>query len=384
MTQLNRGLDKLNPYIFTQLEIVARKFGDDLIQLVSGNPDLPTPIPICERLRDAALSYSPNPPNTGTVGLRHAVVEYYKSRFNVSLHPEEVIIGHGTKSDLGDIARLFSNPGDCYAVADPGYPIVSERGYFDDRVVLSVPYIEKGANKLSWDIKNIESNSEKLAVIYLCNPNNPNGALAELEEMETLVSIAAKRSALILSDIVYADFRLLGKSPSASIFQVPGAEQVAIELGGFKVFSMTGYRVSWAVIRNPSLARAWKSYKSNRDKGTATAIQHAAETALRDPEVSKQVGAYLAEYGKRAQVLHDGLTGLGFRVFGLEHTPFAWIETPRGLPSEKFCERLLSRAKVMLVPGSAFGKRGDAYVRASIFSPLERIQEALSLISELQ
>lgn len=186
-----------------------------------------------------------------------------------------------------------------------------------------------------------------------------------------------------MSDVVYSDLQLLGNTPSPSIFQCSEANEVAVELGGWKAYSMTGYRISWFATRNVEIAAFWKRYKSNRDKGTPIPVQRAALKALTDSTAVTQMQKNLLEYRERAMLLKQGFTQFGLTVAGLQHTPFAWIKVTQGETSEGFAERILHQASVLVIPGSYFSPAGEGCFRASIFQPKEKLRKALEKIENV-
>lgn len=370
--RVNKTFSHLQPYIFDHLNRKAREQGPDVIQLVTGNPDLPTPRRIGEAVARAAQDYHPDPPLIGLPELREAVADYYHARFGIELSPEHVIIGHGTKSDLWDFTRLFSSFGDSVVVPDPSYPIVRESVLLDGRSVVPVPFREG----------TLDLNGKALgdsAIVYLANPNNPDGRVIDKQRLGILADVAEQRDITVLSDIVYADITLLADKKSPSFLQT--GSFAGVELGGFKVYSMTGFRVSWFVTLNDDIASCWKRYKCNRDKGTPVYTQAAALTALTDQAVADEVAAHLAEYRARASMLKQGLEDAGFQVHGLNHTPFAWIRTPEEYTSWEFVDLLLAEKSVLAIPGSAFGQEGEGFFRASIFQPRALLEEAIDRIS---
>ncbi len=377
MVKVNRGFRSIGTYLFEDLRQKAATKGNELIQLVTGNPDIETPSGIRNAVAKVVHDYYPNPPSTGTDELREAISTYYRSRFGVELPPANIIIGHGTKSDLWDIGRVFSNPQEKYIIPDPTYSIITDSGYFENRMVKFVQF-----TKDKWIIPD-EFFDDSIALIYLCNPNNPNGVVTNTAGILDIVSKARNADTLVVSDIVYADFQLLGINKSPSVFQVEEARDVAVELGGFKVYSMTGYRISWLATLNDRIAQYWKRFKSNRDKGTPVYTQAAALAALTDISVQEEIKQNLKKYRERAVILKEGFGRMGLKVHGLDSTPFAWVEVPSGTKSNEFSDKLLHEASVLIVPGTSFGKGGEGYFRVSIFAKKEEIEEALTRIESV-
>ncbi len=376
MPKYNEGFKEMHEYLLAKIQRRAASKGQDLIQLASANPDLDTPDTIQESVAKVANEYHPEPSSAGIPELREAISGHYMERFGVHVPPENIIVGHGIKSDLGDVGRAFSNRGDWYVLPDAGYPIIANTGRFEGRILKHSRYTQDG----KIEIPDKVLDRERLALVYLCNPNNPDGVLIEPPEISSLAAKVGRAGALLLSDIAYADFQLLGDVRSPSVFQAEGAKDIAIELGGFKAYSMTGHRVSWFASLNENMLRYWQRFKSNRDKGTPVAMQVAALTALTDKTIGLEIQKYMTEYADRASIMKKGLEEMGLEVRGLEHTPFAWVHVPSGFSSEGFTDLLLDNASVCVVPGNGFGPGGEGYVRISIFQPRDTLEEALSRI----
>lgn len=375
MPKINPGFAALQPYLFSTLAAKAVAKGDGLLQLVSGNPDLPTPEVITEALARAATGYYPDPPSLGDDSLREAIAQYYVRQFGVEISAENIVVGHGTKTDLWDIGRVFSAEGDTFILPDPGYPIVKESSVFEGRIPHEVPFSKEHI----WDLRCLDRS--EFSLVYLCNPNNPNGAVQYKDTLSDIAARAVDANALLLSDIVYADFHLLSDKAAPSVFNAEDTDSVAVELGGFKAYSMTGFRVSWFATKNEEIAERWKRFKNNRDKGTPVPIQVAACEALTNKEARGAMAQRMDVYRKRAGALKKGLEGLGLEVHGLGHTPFAWVRVPQGCTSAGFAQRLLDECKLLVIPGTAFGSEGEGFVRLSIFADESQIEEAVSRIS---
>jgi len=379
---INKNFKKLSEnYLFQELALKRNeliKQGKDVIALAIGDPDLETPMPIREAMAKEILEvYHKYPESEGMLELRQALSQYYKKRFKVNMPADNIFISFGAKTDLFDVVRVFSNTEDVIAVQDPAYPVYENSILFEGRNIKYLPCIEE--NNFLPDLNLLDKN---IALAYLCYPNNPTGATAPKSYLAELIKKLKQINALLIYDIAYADF---GPRMAPSIFSIPGAKDIALEFGSFsKPYSMTGYRLSWFAAKNPEIVKYWQKFRNNRDSGCSNYIQKAGITALTSPEVEKIVRKNMAEYSERAKLLKTGFEKLTMQVFGLEHTPYAWVSIPKGYTSKSFAEKLLNEAYVIVTPGSGFGPSGEGYVRATIFQPKAKIEEALERIGRLK
>lgn len=379
---INQNFKKLpENYLFQELAQKKNKLikqGKDVIALGIGDPDLETPKPIREAMAKEVLEiYHKYPESEGMLELQQALAQYYKKRFKVSMPAENILISFGAKTDLFDVIRVFSNPGDLIAIQDPAYPVYENSILFENRKIRYLACTKE--NNFLPDLDNLD---KSISLVYLCYPNNPTGAIAPKKYLKNLIRKLTQIKALLVFDIAYADF---GPRTAPSIFSIAGSKDIALEFGSFsKPYSMTGYRLSWFAAKNPELVKYWQKFRNNRDSGCSNYIQKAGVIALTSPEVEKIVEQNMKVYAQRAKILKSGFEELGLPVFGLMHTPYAWIKIPKNHTSKSFAEKLLNQACVIVTPGSGFGPSGEGYVRATIFQPEERIKEALRRISKLK
>ncbi len=354
-----------------------------VINLGIGDPDLPTPGPIREAIiREHRSRYHGYPTSQGRLDLREALVGYYLDRFAVRMHPDEFYIGPGAKTDLFDLNAVFAEPGDTVAIMDPAYPVYRDAAAYRGQRIHYLKGSMENAYQPNWE--NPPKDSGPLALIYLCYPNNPTGVGTSREYIRKLIDIALRLDSMIIMDIAYADFLPGNTTPTAfSIFDLPGGEDVGIEVGSFsKPFSMTGDRLSWVAIKNPEARKYWHRYRSNRDSGVSNYEQAGGLAALTDPEVKKIVRSHFEIYGRRAEIIRKGLKTLGFSMTGLDNTPYAWIKFP-GLDSETAVRFLLQEVGIIFTPGSGFGPAGEGFIRATIFQPERRLEEAMERLAGL-
>ncbi len=393
----NSNLDMLPPYLFADMdrkrrtvqESIARGEGkyNSIIPLAVGDPDLSTPQPIIEAMKKDADNYHGYPDYEGLPELRQAIVDYYGRRAEVSILPNDVSVSMGAKTDLFDFVRAFSNPGDIVLVQDPAYPVYVNSTIIDGRELKFWPSGDDTIPMMPSQFLS-RDDLQRLAVVYICNPNNPTGKHIHLHYMKEYVEDAMRtkdivgRSYLIVHDIAYWDFKP-GGTPfvhdlrAPSIFEIDGAKEVAIECGSFsKPYSMTDKRLSWVIGRR-DIGNIWGRYRTNRDSGVTHSIQMAGVEALKNPAVEEEVKANMGIYGERARVLVQGLRKLGLQCNDLEFTPYVWARVPESFTSASFAEHMLENAYVGVTPGSGFGKEGEGFIRVTVFKPVDVLQEAL-------
>jgi alanine-synthesizing transaminase len=372
---------RLPPYVFEQvnrLKASARARGADIIDLGMGNPDLPTPKAIvdklCEVVRDPRTHrYSSS---RGIPGLRRAQAHYYARRFGVKLNPDTQIVATlGSKEGFANMAQAITAPGDVVLCPNPTYPIHAFGFIMSGGVIRSlqvepddgfIPALERGMR---------HSIPKPLALI-LNYPSNPTAYVATLDFYKDVVAFAKKNDIIILSDLAYAEIYFDG-NPPPSILQVPGAIDVAVEFTSMsKSFSMPGWRMGFAV-GNERLIAALTRVKSYLDYGAFTPIQVAATAALNGD------GSDIAEvrevYHKRRDVMVDAFGRAGWAVPPPAATMFAWAPIPepfRALGSLEFSKLLIEKADVAVAPGIGVGEHGDDYVRIALVENEHRIRQA--------
>jgi alanine-synthesizing transaminase len=372
---------RLPPYVFEQvnrLKASARARGADIIDLGMGNPDLPTPKAIvdklCEVVRDPRTHrYSSS---RGIPGLRRAQAAYYARRFGVKLDPETQIVATlGSKEGFANMAQAITAPGDVILCPNPTYPIHAFGFIMSGGVIRSlqvepddkfIPALERGMR---------HSIPKPLALI-LNYPSNPTALVASLDFYRDVVAFAKKNDLIILSDLAYSEIYFDG-NPPPSVLQVPGAMEVAVEFTSMsKTFSMPGWRMGFAV-GNERLISALTRVKSYLDYGAFTPIQVAAAAALNGD------GADIAEvrevYHKRRDVMVDAFGRAGWHIPAPAASMFAWAPIPepfRHLGSLEFSKLLIEHADVAVAPGVGFGEHGDDFVRVALVENEHRIRQA--------
>lgn len=376
-------IEKLPPYVFAvinQLKMEARRNGEDIIDLGMGNPDLPTPDPIVDKMIEAAR----NPRNhrysasKGIPNLRLEIARWYSRRYDVELDPEtETIVTIGAKEGFSHLVMALVEPGDKVIVPDPSYPIHSFAATIAGCQLIKLP-INGGPEEMMDALRKLEfPRSEQPKLLVLSFPHNPTTVCVEKDFFEEAVALARERGYLIIHDLAYADLVFDGyKAPS--ILQVPGAKDVAVEMFSMsKSYSMAGWRMGFCV-GNRQAVGALTRLKSYLDYGIFQPVQIAGIIALRDCD--HVVPEIVEVYRKRRDVLIKGLNSAGWNVPSPKGTMFVWAKIPEQftkLGSLEFAKRLITHAGVAVSPGNGFGERGEGYVRFALVENEQRIAQAI-------
>ena len=377
-----RRIDRLPPYVFSvvnEMKAEARQRGEDVIDLGMGNPDLPTPAPIVEKLQEAVANsrnhrYSAS---RGIAKLRLALSSWYARRFAVELDPEsEVVVTIGAKEGLSHLAWVLLRSGDTALVPEPSYPIHSASCILTGAEVVSVPLGPNG--DFFPELRKAFAHAwPRPRVILVCFPHNPTGHSVEIGFFERLVRFAHDNGVFIIHDFAYADIVFDGyRAPS--ILQVPGGKDVAVEFVSLsKSHSMAGWRLGFCA-GNAAVIGGLTRLKSYLDYGVFQPIQIAGIVALNECDhVPPQVAAV---YWRRRDVLCDGLLRAGWPVDRPRGTMFVWAAIPQrfaALGSLEFSKLLLAEGKVAVSPGIGFGPSGDGFVRFALVENEERIRQAI-------
>jgi LL-diaminopimelate aminotransferase len=357
----------------------ARERGVDVIALGIGDPDTPPPAELREELcaqarRDEIHGY---PTNHGIAPLREAVAAHYRSRFGVELDPaSEILPLLGAKEGLAHLCLAQLDPGDVALVADPGYPVYYGGPALAGGAAVGLPL--RAENAFLPDLGAIDAATARRAGLLICGyPNNPTGAVADVAFFERLAAWGAEHGVPICHDNAYGELTYDGLV-APSFLAAPGARETGIEIYSLsKSLSLPGWRMAFA-LGNAELIGRLRTLKTNIDSGMWLALQHAAITAV---ELIPSFTAGLRElYGRRRDVLCDGLEALGMDFVRPRGALYVWMRVPGGGGSVAFAERLLERAAVVVGPGAAYGPTSDGYVRLSLTAPEERLAEAVERI----
>jgi alanine-synthesizing transaminase len=372
---------RLPPYVFetvNKAKAVARNAGVDIIDLGMGNPDLPAPPHVVEKLKETLTKprvdrYSAS---KGIVGLRRAQAAYYDRRFGVKLNPDTQIVATlGSKEGFANVAQAITAPGDVVLVPDPSYPIHAFGFLMAGGVIRSVPSEPTPDFFVTLERAITHSIPKPIAVV-VCYPSNPTAFTADLDFYKDLVAFAKKHGIYILSDLAYAEV-YFDNNPPPSVLQVPGAMDVTVEFTSMsKTYSMAGWRMGFAV-GNERIISALTRVKSYLDYGAFTPVQVAAAAALNGPDDC--IKEMREIYGKRRDVLIDSFSRAGWEVPSPSASMFAWSPIPepfRELGSVEFAKLLVEKAEVAVSPGTGFGERGEGFVRIALVENEQRIRQA--------
>lgn len=372
-------IQSLPPYLFARIDekiATAKAQGVDVISLGIGDPDLPTPEPIIERLIAAARKPVNHryPSYVGMIEFRAAVAEWYKRRSNVILDPQkEVVTLIGSKEGIAHIAFCYLNPGDIALIPDPGYPVYGVGTLLAGGVPYTMPLKEE--NGFLPDFGAIpEEVARKAKLMFLNYPNNPTSAIADEAFYLRAIAFAQKYDIIICHDAAYSEIAFEGYKP-LSFLEIPGAKDVGIEFHSMsKSFNMTGWRIGWAA-GNARVIEALGRIKSNIDSGVFQAIQEASiEGLLGSQEIVKEI---CHVYKERRDIVVDGLNPMGWNLKKTQATIYIWPKVPKGYTSASFAEFVLDKAGVVVTPGNGYGEYGEGYFRISLTIETERLKEAL-------
>jgi len=372
---------RLPPYVFEQVnraKAAARNAGADIIDLGMGNPDLPAPAHVVEKLKEVVGKprtdrYSAS---RGIPGLRRAQAAYYARRFGVKLNPDTQIVATlGSKEGFANVAQAIAAPGDVVLVPNPSYPIHAFGFLMAGGVIRSVPSEPTPEIFAALERAIIHSIPKPIALV-VCYPANPTAYVASLDFYRDLVAFAKKHGIFILSDLAYAEV-YFDDNPPPSVLQVSGAMDVTVEFTSMsKTYSMPGWRIGFAV-GNERIIAALARVKSYLDYGAFTPVQVAATAALNGPD--ECIEEMRATYRRRRDALVESFGRAGWTVPPPRASMFAWAPIPepfQPLGSLEFSTILVEKAEVAVSPGVAFGEHGEGYVRIALVENEQRIRQA--------
>jgi len=380
-------IKRLPPYVFAevnQMKAKARADGEDIIDFGMGNPDMPTPPHIVEKLVETvqdprAHRYSQS---RGIPGLRKAYAAYYSRRFDVDLDfDREVIVTLGSKEGFANLAQAITAPGDVILVPNPSYPIHAYGFIIAGAAIRHLP-VGTGHDFLAELDRAVKHSVPAPSAIVLNYPSNPTAQVVDLDFYREIVDYCRAHNILILSDLAYAEI-YFDDAPPPSILQIPGAMDIAVEFTSLsKTYSMPGWRIGFAC-GNAKLIQALARIKSYLDYGAFTPIQVAATAALNGPQDC--VDEVRDIYRARRDVLISGLASAGWDVPSPPATMFAWAPLPpafEAIGSLEFSKLLLEKAQVAVSPGVGFGEYGEGYVRIALVENEQRIRQAVRNIKK--
>jgi alanine-synthesizing transaminase len=381
-------IKRLPPYVFNitgELKAAARKRGEDIIDFGMGNPDQPTPQHIVDKLIESAQRgdthrYSVS---KGVPRLRKAISTWYKTRFDVDIHPEkEAIVTIGSKEGIAHLCLATLDTGDIVLVPNPSYPIHIYGPVIAGADIRLVP-MTPGTDFFEELERAIKDSYPKPKMLILNFPSNPTTQCVDLSFFEKVVALAREHHIYVVHDIAYADIVFDGyKAPS--IMQVPGAKDIAVEFFTLsKSYNMPGWRVGF-MVGNRDLVGALARIKSYHDYGTFTPIQVASILALEGPQDC--VEDIRVMYQNRRDALCKGLHSIGWMVDVPKATMFIWAQIPepyRAMGSLEFSKKILLDAKVAVSPGVGFGEYGDDHVRFSLIENEARTRQAIRGLKDM-
>ncbi len=375
-----RRIEKLPPYLFVTIsKKIAEKQaqGEDVITLAVGDPDIPTPRHVIERLCQAAQDPQNHryPESEGLPQFRNAIAQWYEKRFGVTLEPDrEILPLIGAKEGIGHIALCFIDPGDIALVPDPAYPVYSIGTMFAGGSSYYMPLTED--NDFLPDLDRIPAEIARRAKILWINyPNNPTAAVADHEFFERVVAFARKYDIAVCHDAPYTEVAFDGYRP-VSFLEASGAMETGVEFHSLsKSYNMTGWRVGM-VVGNAGIIDALRRVKSNLDSGIPQAIQQAAIEALTGPQDC--VTEHNTIYKRRRDRVLQTLNQIGLKARPPSASLYIWARVPAGYTSLEFATSLLEDAGVVVTPGIGYGKYGEGYIRLSLTVPDQRLEEALA------
>ena len=374
-------MKRLPPYVIAEVNAMraaARAGGEDIIDLGMGNPDLPPPPHVIEKLCEVARKpdahgYSAS---KGIPGLRRAQAGYYARRFGVEVDPDsEVVVTLGSKEGLANLAQAITAPGDVVLAPNPSYPIHTFGFIIAGATIRSVPTT---ADERYWEAldRAMKFTVPKPSILVMGYPSNPTAEVVDLAFYERVVAFAKEHGLWVLSDLAYSELYYDG-CPTPSILQVAGAKDVAVEFTSMsKTYSMAGWRIGFAV-GNKTLIGALTRVKSYLDYGAFTPIQAAAVAAINGPQ--DIVASNRELYKARRDVMVESFGRAGWDIPSPRASMFCWAPLPPALAhlgSLEFSKQLLTHAGVAVAPGVGYGEDGEGFVRIALVENEQRIRQA--------
>lgn len=407
MARINSAFQKLTGnYLFVEVarRVAARKVAHpkaDIISLGIGDVSQPLVPTVIEALHKAvdemgdAATFHGYGPEQGYAFLRETIVSHDFAPRCVALRPEEIFISDGAKCDVGNIQELFAAEA-VVALTDPVYPV-----YVDSNIMAGRGGAWDGAgwSDIVYLPCTLENNfvpelpTRRPDVIYLCYPNNPTGTVLTRDQLADWVAYAHREGAIILFDAAYEAF-ITGPDIPHSIYEIPGADEVAIEFRSFsKKAGFTGLRCAYTVVPHGLKGRAadgatlklhdmWNRRQNTKYNGCPYIVQRAAE-AVYSEAAGKQLAAALGVYQANARLIRERFSSLGLATVGGEHSPYIWVKTPEKVSSWDFFDTLLNRADLVCTPGVGFGASGEGYVRFTAFASPENTARALERLASV-
>ncbi|MDO4621006.1 MAG: aminotransferase class I/II-fold pyridoxal phosphate-dependent enzyme [Lachnospiraceae bacterium] len=378
----SKMLDHFQTGIFAAMDEKKQelmKTGRKVYNLSIGTPDFKPPVHIMKALEDAVkdpLNYRYSLVDGDE--MLDALISYYAERFGVELLPEEITSVHGTQEGMGHLGMAMCNPGDVVLLPDPGYPIYEAGSWFAGADIHYYELVKE--NHFLPVISEIpEEILRRTKYIVVSYPSNPVGATAPKSMYEELITYAKRYGFFIINDMAYSDIIFDGRE-GYSFLSIPGAKEVGVEFYSLsKSYNLTGLRLSF-LVGNASIVGALRKLRSQYDFGVSYPYQKAAVAALTGP--MDDVIAQCAEYQRRRDALCGGLRKVGWDAWDSEGTMFTWIPVPEGYTSASCIETLMDTCGVVGTPGTAFGPKGEGYIRFALVKPAEELAEICEIIGK--
>ncbi|MDP3491038.1 MAG: LL-diaminopimelate aminotransferase [Phenylobacterium sp.] len=381
MTPEFHRIRRLPPYVLEEVNRIKARLraeGTDIIDFGMGNPDMPTPKHIVEKMIETARDpkagrYSAS---KGIIGLRRAMAGYYKRRFDVTLNPDtEVIATLGSKEGFANLAQALTAPGDVIICPNPAYPIHAYGFIMAGGVIRHVP-AHSPEEYLAGVSRAVKHSAPPPSVLILSYPSNPTAQCVDLDFYKDAIALARKHDLLVISDIAYSEI-YFDDNPPPSVLQVEGAKDIAVEVNSLsKTYAMAGWRVGM-VVGNERICNALARVKSYLDYGAYTPIQVAAATALNGPQDC--VAEIRGIYKSRRDVLVESMKRAGWDIPSPNASMFAWAPVPEKFKEAGalvFSKLLIEEAGVAVAPGVGFGEYGEGFVRVGLVENEHRIRQA--------
>lgn len=385
LPQTSKRIRELPPYLFAEIDRLKAEVassGVDIVDLGVGDPDLPTPSFIIDRLAEAARDPANHtyPSYSGMTGFRKAVARWYQRRFGVTIDVGSETLGLiGSKEGIANFPYAYIDRDDVVLYTEPGYPVYRTGTLFAGGEPYPLPLLSQ--NNFLPDLDSIPGDiCQRAKILWINYPNNPTSAVAPLSFLEDAVTFCRENGIVLAHDAAYTEVYTSDEAPP-SILQIDGAKEVAIEFHSLsKTFNMTGWRLAMAVGNAEAIAALGK-IKTNVDSGQFQAVQWAGATAL---DHSEEVALELNPiYHARRQAMEKALATAGLHAHPSSATFYLWVPLPKGLSSAEFCGRLLREQGLVVTPGNGFGPSGEGYFRISLTTPEDRLALAADRIAAL-
>ncbi len=382
--RMSRRVEHLPPYLFVEIskKIAEKKAkGEEVVSFAIGDPDIPTPPHIIDRLCQAAQDPVNHryPESAGLPELRQAIAGWYEKRFGVSLDPDkEVLPLIGSKEGIAHIALCFIDPGDFALVPDPAYPVYSVSVMLAGGKPFYMPLLEE--NDFLPDLDAIPAYaSNRAKLLWINYPNNPTGAVADLDFFNRVAEFARQNNLAVCHDGPYSEVAFDGYQP-VSFMQADGARDIGVEFHSLsKSYNMTGWRIGM-VVGNAQMIDALTRLKSNMDSGIPQAIQHAAIEALTGSQDCVQ--GHNATYQRRRDLIVETLNNIGVEARTPKASLYIWAKVPENYTSVELATELLEEVGVVVTPGVGYGRNGEGYIRLSLTIPDAGLVKGLSRLAQ--